>query len=130
MKLFFILCFIPQISKIHSKSFIIDFQSNGDPSTEEWAEYLPRIPIVKEFTSCFWEKLRFFATDYTAVWGFCKQKSASDPSIKCTQFYHRGDPSTANRHINVYGWIDGKTEISASIPKYRHQTWNHFCWKY
>ena len=77
---------------------------------------------MKEFTACFWEKLRFFATDYTAVWGFCKQKSASDPSIKCTQFYHRGDPSTANRHINVYGWIDGRTEISVNVPQYRHHS--------
>ena len=111
-------------------SFTLSFQSKGELSTNEWAEYRKKIPPMKEFTACFWEKLRYFATDYTAVWGYCKQKSKTDQSIKCTQFYHRGTPSTMNRHINVYGWLDGKTEVTVKITNYLHQTWNHFCWKY
>ena len=130
MRTLWVLVLLSIILKTQPKSFIIDFQSNGRLSTEEWAEYLPGVPLMREFTSCFWEKLRYFATDYTAVWGYCKQKSSRDQSIKCTQFYHRGTPSTANRHVNVYGWIDGKIEITVRIKKYRHQTWNHFCWKY
>ena len=115
---------------IISGTFILNFQSTNELSTEEWAEYTGKIPPMDEFTSCLWEKLRRFATDYTAVWGYCKQKSQNDQSIKCTQFYHRGTPLTLNRHINVYGWLDGKTEVTAKIKKYMHQTWNHFCWKY
>ena len=113
-----------------SGTFILDFQSSGNLSTEEWAEFTDKIPPMNEFTSCLWEKLRKFASDYTAVWGYCKQKSNTDQSIKCTQFYHRGTPLTLNRHINVYGWLDGKTEVTVKIEKYLHQTWNHFCWKY
>jgi hypothetical protein len=111
-------------------TFILSFQSKGKLSTEEWAQYLGNIPTMKEFTSCFWEKLRYFATDYTAVWGYCKQKSVNDKSIKCTQFYHRGTHLTINRHINIYGWLDGNSEVTVKIPNYFHQTWNHFCWKY
>ena len=111
-------------------SFILNFQSDGNLSTDEWAEYLGNVPSMEQFTSCFWEKLRYFAKDYTSVWGYCKQKSANDTSIKCTQFYHRGSPLTVNRHINIYGWLDGQTEVTVKIPKYLHRTWNHFCWKY
>lgn len=111
-------------------TFVLDFQSNGELSTDEWAEYNNNIPAMAEFTSCFWEKLRYFATDYTAVWGYCSQKSVNNDGMKCTQFYHRGNPLTANRHINVYGWIDGRFEVTVEIPGYLHRTWNHFCWKY
>jgi len=85
---------------------------------------------MKEFTSCWWENLRYFATDYTAVWGYCKQKSKSDQRIKCTQFYHRGNPLTFNRHISVTGWLDGKSEVTVEIPHYFHRRWTHFCWQY
>lgn len=111
-------------------TFILNFQSSGELSLEQWAEYLGDIPPMQEFTSCIWEKLRYFATDYTAVWGYCHQTSANDLSISCTQFYHRGTPSTRERHINILGWLDGKTEVFVKIPKYLHRTWNHFCWKY
>ena len=111
-------------------SFILSFQSSGELSTDEWAEYRDEIPTTKEFTACFWEKLRYFATDYTAVWGYCRQKSETDQSIKCIQFYHRGNPLTFHRHIKIYGWLDGKTEVTVKIPNYSHRTWNHFCWLY
>ena len=113
-------------------SFIMSFQSgNKDKmSTDQWAEYTERIPPMQQFTSCFWEKLRYFATDYTNVWGYCKEKSKNDKSVKCTQFYHRGTKSTRNRHINIYGWIDGKTEVTVKIKNYLHRNWNHFCWSY
>ena len=93
---------------------------------DEWAEYKDKIPTMNEFTSCLWEKLRYFATDYTAVWGYCHQKSVTDESIKCTQFYHRGTPQTLNRHINVYGWLDGTWEVTVPIKKYFHQTKNNY----
>ena len=109
-------------------TFILSFQSNGSLSTDEWAQYLDNIPPMKEFTSCWWENLRYFATDYTAVWGYCQQKSKTDELIKCTQFYHRGNPLTLNRHVNIFGWLDGKTEVMVEIPHYFHRTWNHFCW--
>ena len=105
-------------------TFTLNFQSHQDLSTDEWAEHLGTIPLMEEFTSCFWEKLRHFATDYTAVWGYCKQKSTNGASIKCTQFYHRGSPLTVNRHINIYGWLDGTTEVTVKIPKYLHRTWH------
>ena len=70
-------------------SFILSFQSNGKLSTDEWAEYLEHVPEMREFTSCWWENLRYFSTDYTAVWGLCKQKTKRDQLIKCTQLYHR-----------------------------------------
>ena len=111
-------------------SFIISFQSRNNLSTDEWAEYLDEIPSMNEFTSCWWEKLRFFATDLSAVWGYCKQKSKTDQGIKCTQFYHRGIKSTLNRHIYMYGWLDGKSEVRVEIPNYFHRTWSHFCWQY
>ena len=115
----------------HSRgTFIVSFQSNGRLSTEEWVEYKEKLPIMREFTACHWERLMYFATDYTAVWGYCKQSFKNDTSIKCTQFYHRGDPSTMNRQIKVYGWIGGKTETSVKIEKYFHRAWSHFCWHY
>lgn len=69
MKIVHCLFLLIHVFKAQSNSFIIDFQSNGGLTIDEWAEYLPKIPPMEEFTSCLWEKLRFFATDYTAVWG-------------------------------------------------------------
>ena len=110
--------------------FIVSFQSKGELSTNEWAKYTGKIPPMKEFTSCHWEKIRYFASDYTAVWGYCQKASKEGQGIDCTQFYHRGDPLTMNRHIKVYGWIGGKTQTTASIKNYSHRQWNHFCWQY
>ena len=118
------------VPKYSSGTFIVSFQSNGTLSTKEWVEYKDKLPIMREFTACHWERLMYFATDYTAVWGYCKQSSKNDTSIKCTQFYHRGDPSTMNRQIKVYGWIGGKKETSVKIETYLHRAWNHFCWQY
>ena len=75
MKIFVSIFLLLIWSCVISGTFILDFQSTVNLSTEEWAEYTGKIPPMNEFTSCLWEKLRKFASDYTAVWGYCKQKS-------------------------------------------------------
>ena len=93
-------------------TFILKFQSNGKLSTDEWAEYLGKVPAMEEITSCWWEKVMHFARDFTQVWGYCKQMSENNQRIKCAQNYHRGTSSTLNRHITVYAWLDGKIEVN------------------
>ena len=126
---FFLLMFMTL--RYSNGTFIMSFQSKeSELSTEVWAEYKEKIPPLKEFTSCYWEKLDSFATDYTAVWGHCKQKSSSDSTIKCTQFYHRGNSALRDQKIIAYGWLNGQTQVGVEISDYRHKAWNHFCWQY
>ena len=127
----FFLIFVILMFHYSNESFIMSFQSkDNELSTEVWAEYVEKIPVMKEFTSCLWEKLEHFATDYTSVWGHCKEKLNGGSTIKCTQFYHRGNAAFRDQKIILYGWLAGQFQVEVEIPNYRHKTWNHFCWQY
>ena len=49
--------------------------------------------------------------------------------MRCTQAYYRGNVNTAGRHMDLYGWVN-PYEVSVYTTKYRHRSWNHFCWSY
>ena len=53
------------------EDFLISFQQSssesGALSVEEWAEYTDKIPNLKEFTTCHWEYLRYFANGLNQI---------------------------------------------------------------
>ena len=51
--------------------FVVSFQKDGGWSTDEWMEYKKEIPFLKEFTTCYWDRLRYFSADYVSVWQYC-----------------------------------------------------------
>ena len=110
--------------------FVVSFQKNGGWSTDEWMEYKKEIPFLKEFTTCYWDRLRYFSADYVSVWQYCGVEHIEKKSMKCTQAYYRGNVNTAGRHMDLYGWIGGKHEVSVYTTRYKHRSWNHFCWSY
>lgn len=109
--------------------FTVSFQSSGGWSTNEFMEYTKEIPPMKEFTACHWEKLKYFSVDYVIVWSYCGIHTTNDESMSCVQFYYRGNVATANKHIDLYGWLKGE-EILGHSERYKHRSWNHFCWSY
>ena len=115
------------------ENFEVVFQKDGGWSTDEWMEYKnekQKIPFLNEFTTCYWDRLRYFSADYVSVWQYCGVDSISNKKMRCTQAYYRGNVNTAGRHMDLYGWIGGKFEVSVYTTKYRHRSWNHFCWSY
>ena len=115
-------------------TFVVELQSSGKWSKDEVIKYQGKLPNLKEFTSCHWEKDKYFPTDSTNIWGYCYKKYQNDSKMKCVQFYYQGNSSTANRDILLSAWFQGFTErpIDIRVPVYsfRHRTWNHFCWAY
>ena len=109
--------------------FIASFQASQNWSTDEWMEYTKPIPPIKEFTTCFWSKIKYFPADYVIVWQYCGVQSQVTKSMKCVQFYLRPNVETASRHVDLYGWLGTQEVVIYSIP-YKHRTWNHFCWSF
>ena len=57
--------------ELKAKSFKVQFQKSGYWSADEWLEYDGKIPQLREFTSCHWEKLRYFARKVSQIWSYC-----------------------------------------------------------
>ena len=87
-----ILSFLP-LPLLAKNTFVLSFQSSEIWSKDEWAEYVEKIPIITEFTSCHWEKLSYFAAGINFVWSYCHESSKTDSKLKCVQAYHKGNPS-------------------------------------
>ena len=111
--------------------FIASFQTAESWSTNEWMEYSKEIPALREFTTCFWGKIKHFPADYVIVWQYCGVEAVnqSPNSMECAQFYLRPNVESGNRHIDIYGWVQSH-EVTVHSTKFKHRTWNHFCWSY
>ena len=114
-----------------SPTFLISFQESGSWSTEEWAEFEKPIPTLNEFTSCLWEKIRYFSFDFMPLWAYCIAYKNNLNEMNCTQLYSNGNPSTKNQQIQIHGWINrGEVTLEAEVNNYQHRSWNHICWSY
>ena len=114
-----------------SPTFVISFQENGAWSTEEWVEFDKPIPILNEFTTCIWEKIRYFSFDFMPLWAYCIAYRNKPNDLNCTQLYSKGNAKTKNQQIEIHAWINGGEVIfQADIHDYRHRSWNHICWSY
>ena len=64
--------------------FEVVFQKDGGWSTDEWMEYKNEktpIPFLNEFTTCYWDRLRYFSADYVSVWQYCGVDSVANKKI-------------------------------------------------
>ena len=112
-----------------TRSFVVSFQNSGGWSTDEWAVFDKPIPLLKEFTACHWERIRYFSSDIMSVWAYCIANKLQKSIINCTQLYSYGNSTTANRQLVISGEVNFR-EFAVNIKEYRHRTWNHICWSY
>ena len=135
MKLRWLLCsaIIILITKYRSgsstQSFVVSFQNSGTWSTEEWVEFDKPIPLLKDFTACHWEKIKYFSSDTMNVWAYCIARKNQTDRINCTQLYSSENSTTANRQLILSSRVNSR-KLGVNIEKYRHRTWNHICWSY
>ena len=107
-------------------TFVVSFQSSGGWSTEEWVEFDKPIPLLKQFTSCHWEKIRYFSSDIMTVWSYCIASKIDNSDVNCTQLYSSGNGTTIDQQLVLTSWVNGGgEEIEINIAEYRHRTWNH-----
>ena len=111
--------------------FIASFQTSDSWSTDEWMEYEKEISKMKEFTTCFWAKIKHFPADYVAFWQYCGVEASNQvpKSMECVQFYLRPNVDSGNRHMDIYGWVQSN-EVMVNSERFKHRSWNHFCWSY
>ena len=50
--------------------------------------------------------------------------------MKCTQFWMQPESTSAGTELLAWGGFGDKSYFKAHVKKYRHRTWNHFCWTY
>ena len=111
------------------ESFLLAFQRSKQLSSSEWAEYGGKIPHLKAFNCCHWEKLHFFNTRGHYIWNYCTIKSSTD-KMECMQIWYKRDIISAGRDI-VVGISFGRGNIGyLTIKPFNHRSWNHFCWSY
>ena len=67
-----------------SPSFVVSFQNSGGWSTDEWVEFTKPIPLLKEFTACHWERIRYFSSDLMAIWSYCVASKVQKHDMNCT----------------------------------------------
>ena len=90
-----------------NKSFILDFQSSGVWSKDEFAKFNGKIPTLKEFTSCHWERDTYFAISSTNIWSYCYHEINGENNMKCVQLYYQGNRRVANRDVIFGGYFVG-----------------------
>jgi hypothetical protein len=116
------------------KTFIVEFQASGKWSKDEVVKYRGKLPELKEFTSCHWEKDMYLAVDSTNLWAYCFYELKNDTDWKCVQLYYRGDRNLANREVifggYFYGWTNISIDVYLPVKYFRPRTWNHICWTY
>ena len=115
-------------------TFIVEFQSSGKWTKDETVEYQGDIPELNEFTSCHWQKDKYFAVASTVIWSYCFSQNKTNPNWNCVQLHYRGNKSVANRDVIFggffYGWTEDPINIVLNVKNFRHRTWNHICWAY
>ena len=120
-------------SVLSSSTFVVSFQSSGGWSTNDWIEFKKEIPPVDNFTSCHWEKIRYFSSDIMAVWSYCIAHKTNRQDINCVQLYSSGNGTAANQQLVLMAWLNGNgggDEFEVNIAQYKHRSWNHICWSY
>ena len=70
-------------------AFIASFQSSGQWIPDEYLEYSGNVPALKEFTSCHWERARFFSEKMSAIWTYCHHFTDHDKILRCIQIYFK-----------------------------------------
>ena len=114
-----------------STTFVVSLQKSGGWSRDEWVEIETPKTVLKEFTACHWEKIRYFSSDSMTVWAYCIALRDQHNDLNCTQLYSSGNGTTTDQQLVLSGWVNGgPTEYSVNIENYRHRTWNHICWTY
>ena len=63
-------------------TFIIEFHSSGLWSKDEVVEYLGKISVLNDFTSCHWQKDNYFASDSSPIWSYCFLELKTDQNWK------------------------------------------------
>ena len=111
------------------ESFLLAFQNSKGLSPDEWAEFDGKVPHLKAFTSCHWEKLHFFNIKSHSIWNYCTIKNRT-ASIDCTQMWYRRGLVAAGRDITVGVGIGPNNIGYVNINPFKHRAWNHFCWSY
>ena len=84
--LIFELLFIFFTSVFCEESFLLASQKSGGTSETEWAEFAGKMPHLKSFTSCHWEKLHFFNIKSHSIWNYCTVKKIGD-TMECIQMW-------------------------------------------
>ena len=116
-------------------TFLVSFQVDRSRSTDHWMRYKEKIEVDfgKEFTSCHWERVRYFSLEINSIWSYSFKAIESDDYIQNIQFLHLTNTTTAGRTLdfmlNVF--LDDLKEdfVVYSVP-YRHREWNHICFTY
>ena len=86
--------------KYNTSTFKISFQESEKLSKEDWAEYKSKNVNMKEFSVCFWHKLRYFSESINTFWGYCFKMNQT-LKMDCIQFDATLVFAKANRHINL-----------------------------
>ena len=94
-----------------TSTFVVSLQNSGGWSTNEWVEYGGKIPRLEQFTSCHWEKLRYFSSDIMTVWSYCIADKENAVSIKCTSLYYSGNGTSTDQQVILSGWLDGGSAV-------------------
>ena len=113
-------------------TFLVSFQSEGIRSTTQWMKYKGKIAgLDKEFSTCHWERVRYFSLEINSIWAYCFIFSASEKldNKNCLQLYHTSSTS-ANREVDMVMSINTKQYKAISTMPFRHREWNHICFTY
>ena len=86
-----------------SKILRFQFGSNGQYSTEEWAEFKGKMPHLSAFTVCHWERLEFFSVRDSCPWAACYKVVNEEADHHCTQFWYNRDAGSGGRYIKAAG---------------------------
>ena len=65
--------------------FQLFFQTGGNLSKDEYAEYLPSIPQTETFTACLWFYIQYYSLSSNYIWQYCYQLQEGDIPV-CTAF--------------------------------------------
>jgi hypothetical protein len=116
-------------------TFVVPFQAttNGaiSPSTNQWIEFVNKIPSSNEFTACLWFKTKFFNRNVAInMWSYCTIEKKNHP-MQCLQVLLEDNRKTASRDVIAVGlvpWEGGIEQITAEVNSFYHRRWVHFCW--
>ena len=107
-------------SKING-TFIASFQSTGEWSPNEYLEYTGSIPVLKEFTSCHWERTQAFSEKMNTIWAYCQHFSNDDWYLRCIEIYLNYPNPDGKVSMELYnnGWINDTMFFEIEFRNYR-----------
>ena len=111
------------------ETFLMEFQKQRGFSPYQWAEYKGKIPHMKAFTVCYWEKLDFFNSKSHNIWSYCTMNDDPD-DMECAQFWAKRDFASSGRNIVVGYTPQIGFARYTTIRPFKHRAWNHICWSY